>query len=269
MSNHRGALILKRHFVRKAMGIELELEITSEELGQLWSAHQELHLSQLVVGGETVASNQKDKPQEADIEVDGESMDTDWDEPAADWMTAKKAAVRQVVACLLNDAANLPQIGRRVDRIVRQVGTVDIYFDDGSFVSATVTDPRPSTNEEAAVIESVYGQSAPVKSCGCKKACTHKQAGPVIDMVAAVHKNQLLGAMDVRKHGARDPRFWGYKVDGPFELHKLTDVPMDLARALTDFPTRKGRLRDPRHAWRTVLELAAGRPFKRVQRRAS
>jgi len=265
MSDHRGMLILKRHFVRKAMGLELELEITSEELGQLWSAHQELHITQLVMG-----ADQKDKPQEADMEVDGESMDTDWDEPADDaWTSAKKTAVRKVVACLMNDAANLPQIGRRVDRIVRQVGTADIYFDDGSFVSATVSDPQPRTSEEAAIIESVYGHPAPAKSCGCKQACTHKQAVPVIDMVAAVYKNQLLGAMDVRKHGARDPRFWGYKVDGPFELHKLTDVPMDLARALTDFPTRKGRLRDPRHAWRTVLELAAGRPFKRVQRRAS
>jgi hypothetical protein len=254
-SNHRGALILKRHFVRKAMGLEIELEITPEELGLLWGAHQELHLSKVEMGGEVTASNQKDKPQEADIEVDGESMDTDWDEPATDWMTAKKAAVRSVVACLMNDAGNLPQVGRRVDRIVRQVGTADIYFDDGSFVSATVSDSQPRTNE-----------GAPAKSCGCKKACTHKQAVPVIDMVAAVHKNQLLGAMDVRKHGARDPRFWGYKVDGPFELHRLTDVPMDMARALTDFPTRMGRLRNPRHAWTTVQGLAEGRPFKRVVR---
>jgi len=263
VSDHRGALILKRHFVRKAMGLEIELDITPEELGQLWSAHKELHLAKVVMGG------QKDQPQEDDLEVDGEPMDTDWDESATDWMTAKKAAVRNVVACLMNDAGSLPQIGRRVERIVRQVGTADIYFDDGSFVSATVSDPQPRTNEEAAVIESVYGQPAPAKSCGCKKACTHKQAGPVIDMVAAVHKNELLGAMDVRKYGARDPRFWGYKVSGPFELHKLIDVPVDMARALTDFPTRMGRLRNPRHAWSMAQSHARGGPFKRVMRPAS
>lgn len=37
---------------------------------------------------------------EADVEVDGESMDADWDEPATDWMNAKKAAVRTVMACM-------------------------------------------------------------------------------------------------------------------------------------------------------------------------
>lgn len=232
--DHPGSLILARLFVRKAM--ELELEITEPELIELWAQ----------------ASEQEDDPQEADLEVDGESMDTDWDEPATDWMTAKKTAVRTVIACLVNDAANLPQIGRRVERIVRRVGTADIYFDDGSFVSATVSDPP------------LDGQP---KSCGCKKACFHaKKAVPVIDMVAAVYKNELLGTMDIRKHGARDSRFWGYKVDGPFELFRLTDVPLGLARALTDFPTRMGPLRSPRHAWSIAQDHVDGRAFKRLLR---
>jgi len=39
------------------------------------------------------AYNEKDEPDEADVEVDGESMDTEWNRPA--WEAAKKAALRK------------------------------------------------------------------------------------------------------------------------------------------------------------------------------
>jgi len=243
-----GALILKRHFVRKAMELEIELDITPEELAHLWASHQELGISKLEMGGEAVASDE-------DLVVDGVSMPTDWTEPPTDWMTAKQAAVRNVMACLVNDAQSLPQIGRRVDRIVRQVGKVDIYFDDGSFVSATVSDPQPSTNDEAEVIERVYGVPTKAKSCGCKTAAT------TVDMVAAVRRGELLGAMDARKRGASDVRFWGFQVDGPFELYRLEDVPMEMARPLNDFP-RSSRFRNGKQAWQ-MAKKHAGRPFKR------
>jgi len=263
LSNHPGTLILHRHFIRKAMGLEIELDLTPEELLELWGAHKELHLNRIEMG-EVRGYDQEHQPQEADVEVDGAPMNTNWAEPA--WDSTKQAAVRKVMACLMNDAKSLPQIGRRVDRIVRQVGTADLYFDDGSFVSVQVTDPQPRTDQEAAVIEAVYGVKTPAKSCGCKKASCVHTAAPTIDMVAAVHRNQLLGAMDVRKHGAKDTRFWGYKVDGPFELYLLKDVPMDLARHLTDFPTRTSRLRNPKHAWGIIQEYVAGRTIKRVSR---
>jgi len=258
--NHPGKLKLKRHFVRKAMGLEIELELTEPELMALWTDHQNQNIAKIQMTGAD------DEPEE-DLEVDGTPMKTDWDQPAWDDDT-KKAAVRKMVACLMNEAGNLPEIGRRVDRVVRRIGTVDIYFDDGSFVSASVIDPQPSTHEEAAVIERVYGTPSKPKSCGCKQAsCAHtKQAVPVIDMVAAVFRDELLGAMDIRKRGAKEGRFWSYKIEGPFELYRLEDVPLPLARELTDFPKRSPRLPNSRQAWRRVREFASGRPFKRVSR---
>lgn len=244
-----GAVILKRHFVRRAMELEIELDITPEELAELWAAHKDLGITRMETTGDPLASS-------ADMIVDGVPMSTDWDESATDWMTAKQAAVRNVVACLVNDAKSLPQIGRRVDRIVRQVGKVDIYFDDGSFVSATVRDPQPSTSDEAAVIERVYGVPTKAKSCGCKTA------SPSVDMVAAVRRGELLGAMDARKHGASDVRFWGFQVDGSFELYRLEDVPMSVARPLNDFP-RSSRFRNGRQAWLEAKKYVKGAPFKR------
>jgi len=194
-----------------------------------------------------LALNQKDKPQEADLEVDGEEMDTDWDEPATDWMTAKKAAVRRAIACLLNDAASLPEIGRRVERIVYRTGTVDIYFDDGSFVSAQVEDPQQPVTESP---------------CGCGPL--RKHAVPTVDMVAAVRPNkELLGAQDARKIGVKTTRWWGYQIDPPFDLWLLREVPMNLARDLTDFPNRVTHLRNPRHAWDVAQEFADKGPFQR------
>jgi hypothetical protein len=230
--------------------MEIELEITPEELAQLWSEHEKLGLSKVERGGSQ------------DVDVDGHSMGIDWGQPA--WDPIKRAAVRK--ACLVNDAQNLPQIGRRVDSVVRQVGKVDIYFDDGSFVSATVRDPQPSTHEEAAVIERVYGVPTAPRSCGCKKASDElvKAASPVVDMVAAVRRNELLGAMDVRKSRARDPYMWSIRVGGPLELYVLNDVPMALARTLTDFPGRSSKLRNGRQAWALARQHADPRPFKRL-----
>jgi hypothetical protein len=224
------------------MGLEIELEITHAELADLWRNHEAL-------GIERIAYDEKDDSDPADVEVDGDSEDTDWAEPAADWMDEKKAAVRRVVACLVNDPESLPQIGRRVERIVRQVGSADIYFDDGSFVSATVSDPQPATHEQQAVVDEIY-----------------RTAQPNVDMVAAVDRRDLLGARDARKHGAKSPRFWAQLVEGPFELFMLRDVPMNLARPLNDFPTRVSRLRNPRQAWDVARKHAEPRSFARLVR---
>lgn len=240
---------LRRAFVRKAMGLEIELEITPDELAQLWRDHEQL-------GIERVAYDEKDQPGQADVEVDGDSEDTDWDEPAADWMDEKKAAVRRVMACLMNDAASLPGVGRSVDRIVRRVGTVDIYFDDGSFVSAQVEDPQPQT-----------GGVVPKKpgGCGCRQASCEHVAAPEVDLVAAVRGGELLGAVDARKRGADDLRYWRLKVEPPFDLHHLSGVPMAVAVPLTDIGTRSARIRDGRQGWRMARKFAPGRPFKRLR----
>lgn len=178
--------------------------------------------------------------------------------------SAALAEQRVVVACLLNDAQNLPDIGRRVDRIVRRTGTVDIYFDDGSFVSASVTDPQPATSEEAAVIERVYGTPAKPKSCGCKHAsCKHAQQ--TVDMVAAVRGNEMLRAMDVNKRGAHDPRLWRHLVEGPFDLYVLHDVPMGAARTFADLGARGTHPRSGRQVWQMARRHAEPRPFRRVR----
>lgn len=252
-SNH-AARTLNRLFVRKAMELELELDITPEELAELWRHHEDLGVSHFSLDGEVAASGSE--------VIDGAPEKNEWGQPA--WDSTKQAAIRKVMACLVNEAQNLPQIGRRVDRIVRQTGVVDIYFDDGSFVSATVKDPQPSTSDEAAVIERVYGVPTKAKSCGCKTAaCEHRrEATSAVDMVAAVRRGELLGAMDARKRGASDTRFWGFQVEGPFGLYRLEGVPMELARSLNDFP-RSSRLRDGKHAWRAAQKYAEGRPFKK------
>jgi hypothetical protein len=198
-----------------------------------------------------LAYDEEDQPQEDDVEDGGDSEDTNWAEPAADWMDTKKAAVRKAIACLMNDATSLPQIGRRVERIVRQVGTADIYFDDGSFVSAQVEDPQQQS-------------SSPGGGCGCKHASCIHTAAPTVDMVAAVRANrELLGARDARKVGVRTPRWWTYQTDPPFDLWILRDVPMGLARELADFPLRAPRLRNPRQGWSMAQEFAENGPFQR------
>lgn len=179
-------------------------------------------------------------------------MDTDWNEPSSDWMDEKKAAVRQAIACLMNDAQSLPGVGRRVERVVRQVGTADIYFDDGSFVSAQVEDVPPS------------GVSPKKPGCGCKHAhCKHASQG--VDLVAAVHRGELLGAVDARKHGAGDLRYWQAKIEPPFELHRLSDVPMRLAIPFTDIGTRSARIRSGKQGWHMAREFVSGRPFKQLR----
>jgi len=172
-------------------------------------------------------------------------------------MDQKKAAVRKAIACLVNDAESLPQIGRRVERIVRQVGKADIYFDDGSFVSADVDDPQPATNVEQAVIDQVYGGAPRGPSMG------HTAASNEVDMVAVVRGPELVGASDARKSGAKDPRFWRLKVDGPFDLYQLRGVPMGEAILLSDIGTRASRIRNPREGWTRARKFADPRPFKR------
>lgn len=232
-----------RFFVRKAMG--LELEISLDELHNIVEDASNFGVAQIYQCPH-LAYNQKNKPQEADIEVDGESLGTDWDEPAADWINAKKAALRKI-SCVLNESENLPTIGNTVERIVRQLGLVDIYFEDGSFVSAKVLEKAPGINTK------------PTTGCGCQK-----EASASISMVAAVHKGELLGAMDERKNKAKDPKFWSFKIDGPFELYLLKKVPMEIAEHLTDFPSRASRFKNPKHAWTEARKFSIGNPFKKI-----
>jgi hypothetical protein len=187
------------------------------------------------------------------------------------WRVAKRLLVREAmvrgsserIACLVNDSANLPDIGRRVERIVRRTGTVDIYFDDGSFVTSSVGDPQPTTSEEAAVIERVYGTPTKAKSCGCKHAhCKHAQQ--TVDMVAAVTDGEMLRAMDVGRRGSESPQMWQYLVEGPFDLYHLQEVPLGLATLFADLGTRGTRLRDGHQAWVLARKHAEPRPFRRV-----
>jgi hypothetical protein len=169
------------------------------------------------------------------------------------------AVHRVLVACLVNETANLPDIGRRVQSIVRRPGEVDIYFDDDSFVSVSVPDLQPWSNEEAAWAERVLGIPATPHSCGCK------HAAQTIDMVAAVGNGELLRAMDVGRRDSENPRMWRYLVEGPFDLFHLQGVPMGLATALADFGTRGTRLQNGHQAWLLARHHAEPHPFRRVR----
>jgi len=230
--------------------------LTRADVTDIWCARGRLGVVRLDL---RTAYDEKSDPDEADVEVDGEGENLDWDESATGWMDAKKAAVRHAVACLVNDAGSLPGIGRRVERVVRQVGTVDIYFDDGSFVSATVDDPQPSTNEEQAVVDQVYGDLPRGPAMG------HTGAGPEVDMVAAVRGAEMLAAADARKRGALDPRYWRLRTEGPFDLYRLRGVPMREAVLFSDVGTRTSRLRSARQAWTMARRHADPRPFQRVR----
>ena len=216
------------------------------------------------------------KPGQADVKVDGFQTEPDWEEPEPESPMAQyavdeededeneninKQAVRQALACLMNDADNLPGIGRRVERVVRQVGTADIYFDDGSWVSATVEDPQPRTSDEQAVVDAIYNQGGRC-SGGCGGRCSKHAKLETVDMIAATRGDEFLGAVDSNKAGARSPYYWKVKVDTPFDLWLLRRVPLDLAEQLADFGLPSSRLRRGRDVWRKVRRYAAPRPFK-------
>jgi len=148
-------------------------------------------------------------------------------------------------ACLLNDKENLPNIGRVVERIVRQVGTADIYFDDGSFASVQVEEPGEAK-----------------EGCGCQS----KSASEVtVDLVAAVRDQELMGVKDATRMGAKDPGVWMISgVEGPFGLYMLKNVPLGVAEPLVDFGTRASRIKDGKKVWRLAKKYAAPNPFKKV-----
>lgn len=202
-----------------------------------------------------VAFRKTHEPGAADVEVDGVSSRPTFDDPA--WGDEKEAAVRRVLACIINSPENVPDIGRRVETVVRRPGQVNIRFDDGSEIGASVDDPGPATNEEAAAVECIYGDRP--RSTG------HTAAAETVDMVAAVRDGEMLGAMDVGRRGSQDPRFWKLHVDAPFDLYMLHDVPLALAVPLADFGTRATRLHDPGQAWVVARRFAEPRPARRVQ----
>lgn len=148
-------------------------------------------------------------------------------------------------ACLMNDPNNLPEIGRVVERIVRQMGTADIYFDDGSFASVQVEQPGEAQT-----------------GCGCQA----KTAAEVtVDLVAAVRDQELLGTKDVSRMGAKDPGVWMISgVHGPFGLYLLKNVPLGVAEPLVDFGTRASRIKDGKKIWRLAKKYADPNPFKKV-----
>lgn len=143
--------------------------------------------------------------------------------------------------CLVNDPASLPEIGSVVERIVMTELGADIYFQDGSWVSANLT--------------------TSVCSCGgCKTASEE-----TLDMVAVVRDRELLGAKDITQIGARDAAVWQFSgIAKPFALYRLRSVPLSLAEALVDFGTPASRLRDGHKAWRLVSKFAGKTPFKQV-----
>jgi hypothetical protein len=148
-------------------------------------------------------------------------------------------------ACLLNDPTNLPSVGNAVERMVQNDNELDIYFDDGSWVSAKVEQPTGG--------------------CGCGGSCSTKTAAEeAVDLIAAVRNDEFLGAKDSTSMGAKDASVWQFSVDPPFDLYLLKNVPLDLAEQLVDFGTPAGRLRDGKKVWRMARKYAASRPFKRV-----
>jgi hypothetical protein len=85
-----------------------------------------------------------------------------------------------------------------------------------------------------------------------------------VDMIAAVRDGALLGAMDVGRRGAQDPRFWKLHFDPPFDLHMLRGVPLGIAVPFADFGSRVTRLRNPEQAWAMARQFADPRPLRRV-----
>jgi len=192
------------------------------------------------------AMKDMEEPGAADVEVDGDDESGSWDEPATDWMNAKKAAVRKVMACAINDVSNLPPIGARVKRIVLQEGVGHLYFEDGSYVGFSIEDMMPKQSPTP---------------------CGHSvlAAPSSMDMVAAVRDGELLGAIDAHRRGAQDVRFWAIKVGAPFDLYALHDVPVRDARPLNDFGSRNTRFRTGEQAWAAARRYAESWPFRRAR----
>jgi hypothetical protein len=155
-------------------------------------------------------------------------------------------------ACLLNDPMNLPSVGNAVERMVQNDNELDIYFDDGSWVSAKLEKPS--------------GGCGCGGSCGCGGACSTKTAAEdMVDLVAVVRDGEFLGAKDANRMGAKDAAVWQFSgIDRPFDLYLLKNVPLMVAEPLVDFGTPAGRLRDGKKAWRMARKYAGSRPFKRV-----
>jgi len=157
-------------------------------------------------------------------------------------------------ACLINDPSNLPLIGNVVERMVTTAAGVDIYFDNGAWVSASVEDDEPKTG-----------------GCGCGGSCggncSCKTAAEVtVDLVAPVRGAEFLGAQDSTRMGSKDPGVWMFSgKEAPFGLYMLKSVPLRLAEQLVDFGTPSSRLKNGKAVWKLVKQYAAPRPFKSVR----
>jgi hypothetical protein len=154
-------------------------------------------------------------------------------------------------ACLVNDPSHLPLIGNVVERMVTTPAGVDIYFDNGAWVSASVEDDEPQTG-----------------GCGCGGSCggncsCKTAAEATVDLVAAVRGEDLLGAKDSTQMGAKDLGVWMFTGhEAPFGLYRLSGVPLRLAEELVDFGTRSSRLKNGKAVWKLVKQYAGPRPFK-------
>lgn len=229
------------------LGVEERDRLADEGLISVSPEQWGCHVWRLVTRELVAEAMRRDKgleqPGAADVEDDGT------DESAADWMNAKRAAVRAavrtVMGAFINDTCRLPAIGARTERIELQEGMGRVFFEDGTTISFSINDLRPKQSEPP---------------------CHLVMAAPEsVDMVAAVRDGELLGAMDVNRRGARDVRFWGIKAGTPFELYVLHDVPMWDATVLADFGSRITRIRDGRRAWGLARRYAESHPFKRVR----
>jgi hypothetical protein len=87
-----------------------------------------------------------------------------------------------------------------------------------------------------------------------------------VDLVAAVRGNELLGAKDSNRMGAKDPGVWMFSgTEAPFGLFLLTGVPLKLAEKLVDFGTRASRLKDGKTVWKLVKRYSGRNPIKSVR----
>jgi hypothetical protein len=87
-------------------------------------------------------------------------------------------------------------------------------------------------------------------------------AADTVDVIVAMKgNNEIIGAVDAKKPGARAGSYWKFRHKPPFELHLLRRVPLKLAEDLADIGTRGARMRDGRKAWREVQRFRSGGRF--------
>lgn len=149
---------------------------------------------------------------------------------------------------------SLKEMARRVasahSKRLQKPGAADVEV-DGDDESGSWDDPAWDSDVKEAAVRGALD--------------LYKEASGLLDLVVAVDGNELLGAMDGRRRGATDVRFWRAKVGDAFDLYVVRDVPMQVARKLVDFGSRRSRDSDGRRLWALAKRWSEPRPFKRVR----